>query len=422
MTEVIFQDIQQHLQTELRLARNQIRIALTWFSNQELFRTLLLKLTEGVSVEVMLNQDLLNNRHNGLDWQDFLSRGGKLFWANPAKPILHKFCLIDRTTVLAGSYDWTYLAESNQNSALLLIRENQSLTEQFYTEYENLKDQCQEAGTAQHTTIADGLLYDFLGIKKYLAEDTYQQSVRLNAIGDTQEALNLLDFSAQIDAYTHQLQQLYNFELSQQSKNNTNQESENNYADQIPPTDSPQPELNPYKVSTSQLAQKIEQQNLSLQLLEQADKLLRSGQLEKAKQAFRKVLEKEPKNENAYLGLANVAWQQAKYQQQAEYAFQVLKIDDKNSKAYNMVGLAYDKCNNRREAIRYYNKAIENAPSNYSYYWNRAIAYKNLGQKNEMLADFRKVFNICSLLLKQNPNNAVALKTLQAAQKEIGVG
>jgi phosphatidylserine/phosphatidylglycerophosphate/cardiolipin synthase-like enzyme len=42
-----------------------------------------------------------------------------------------KFAIIDRSVVLAGSYNWTYAAENSNDENLLLFREAAPLAEEY---------------------------------------------------------------------------------------------------------------------------------------------------------------------------------------------------------------------------------------------------------------------------------------------------
>lgn len=124
--------IQNIIQKELFQAKKSIKIAVAWFTNDLLFQPLLLKLQSGVSVELILNKDEINeSEENDIDFSSFLNVGGILHW-NKSKTLMHdKFCIIDDTTVIYGSYNWTNKAEYNDESVAVSKEEKSTLD--FYT-------------------------------------------------------------------------------------------------------------------------------------------------------------------------------------------------------------------------------------------------------------------------------------------------
>ena len=132
MTEHYSYKIQNIIQKELFQAKKSIKIAVAWFTNDLLFQPLLLKLQSGVSVELILNRDEINDSdENDIDFTAFLNVGGILHW-NMSKTLMHeKFCIIDDTTVIYGSYNWTNKAEYNDES--VAVSKDEKSTLDFYT-------------------------------------------------------------------------------------------------------------------------------------------------------------------------------------------------------------------------------------------------------------------------------------------------
>lgn len=117
MVEHYSHKIQNVIQKELFKAQKSIKIAVAWFTNDLLFQPLLLKLQAGVSVELILNKDDINySTENEIDFNAFVEAGGALHW-NRTKTLMHeKFCIIDDSVVIYGSYNWTNKAEYNDES------------------------------------------------------------------------------------------------------------------------------------------------------------------------------------------------------------------------------------------------------------------------------------------------------------------
>lgn len=138
MVEHYNKRIQNIIQKELFKAKDSIKIAVAWFTNDLLFQPLLLKLQTGVSVELVLNKDKINDSEdNDIDFSEFVENGGVLHW-NDSKRLMHeKFCIIDDETVIYGSYNWTNKAELNDES-IAVSKGEQSTTDFYLTSFEKL--------------------------------------------------------------------------------------------------------------------------------------------------------------------------------------------------------------------------------------------------------------------------------------------
>lgn len=130
--------IQNAIQTEIFKAKESIKIAVAWFTNELLLQPLVLKLKEGVSVEIIINNDEINHGgESSLDFTDFLQAGGILRWNNSKQLTHEKFCIIDNRIVITGSYNWTKKAEYNSEVETFYYDEKETI--QFFTEvFENL--------------------------------------------------------------------------------------------------------------------------------------------------------------------------------------------------------------------------------------------------------------------------------------------
>lgn len=126
-------NIQNQIQSLLFQAKESIKIAVAWFTNDLLFQPLLLKLQTGVAVELILNHDDINcSESNIIDFDDFVRKGGILRW-NESNRLLHiKFCVIDSSIVITGSYNWTKKAESNEEQ--ITVYQNEIDTTTYYLE------------------------------------------------------------------------------------------------------------------------------------------------------------------------------------------------------------------------------------------------------------------------------------------------
>lgn len=119
--------IQNVIQKELFAAKHSIKICVAWFTNDLLFQPLLLKLDAGVEVTIITNKDEINCADtNDVDFDEFIRRGGCIYWnerSDKSRLLHHKFCIIDDSVVISGSYNWTNGAEYNDEDITVYSEE-----------------------------------------------------------------------------------------------------------------------------------------------------------------------------------------------------------------------------------------------------------------------------------------------------------
>lgn len=122
--------IQNVIQKELFAAKHSIKICVAWFTNDLLFQPLLLKLDAGVEVTIITNKDEINFADtNDVDFDEFIQRGGCIYWnerGDKSRLLHHKFCIIDDSVVISGSYNWTNSAEYNDEDITVYSDEPES--------------------------------------------------------------------------------------------------------------------------------------------------------------------------------------------------------------------------------------------------------------------------------------------------------
>lgn len=115
---VYFNNIRNEIIGQLKKATREIKVAIAWLTDEDIIRTLTQRAEDGLSVSVVMSESKENFR-NISKWKDFLRFGGKLHIATP-KFLHHKFCIIDSKTIVNGSYNWTYFAQSNDENILVI--------------------------------------------------------------------------------------------------------------------------------------------------------------------------------------------------------------------------------------------------------------------------------------------------------------
>lgn len=138
-TQAFFENIQQEIKIELQKAKRSVVIAVAWFTDSELFNAICKLASQGISVQLLLMNDEINNSC-GIDYEKLIKAGGKVWKAGKGEhdTLMHnKFCVIDEEVVINGSYNWTNKAKQNHES-ITIIRDAE-LAYQFATEFEQIK-------------------------------------------------------------------------------------------------------------------------------------------------------------------------------------------------------------------------------------------------------------------------------------------
>ncbi len=141
-TQAYFENIQGIIAKTLKQANQSILVSVAWFTDQRLFNALVQKAGYGVSVELIIFDDDINN-NSAIDYQRLEEAGGKLYRINTeeSKTLMHnKFCVIDFDTLINGSYNWTNKAKTNHEN-ITITTGDPELANQFIQEFKRLKQQ-----------------------------------------------------------------------------------------------------------------------------------------------------------------------------------------------------------------------------------------------------------------------------------------
>lgn len=142
-TQACFDGIQLHILRELRKAVASIHIAVAWFTDPEIFDYLCQRAREGVRVELIVIKDDINLR-SGLEYKRLSDLGGLFLmvgYRRKRSAMMHnKFCVIDGTTVITGSYNWSRQAQENWEN-ITIIGDHPELARDFLQEFERIIEQ-----------------------------------------------------------------------------------------------------------------------------------------------------------------------------------------------------------------------------------------------------------------------------------------
>lgn len=138
-TEAIFENIAERIQQEIGRAQKSIVIAVAWFTNKNIFTSLLSKAQSGCTISLMISNDEINN-NSQINFTELAQYNSKFYKiGNGETELMHnKFCVIDYSTVITGSYNWSYKAESNFENIIITANDT-ALAEQFISEFNQIR-------------------------------------------------------------------------------------------------------------------------------------------------------------------------------------------------------------------------------------------------------------------------------------------
>lgn len=176
MVNVHFDNIRQHIINALDKASERIIVAVYWFTNEELFDKLIEQIEKGRKVELIIHNDFINNRNTGLNFQQFVDKGGEFYFSDGYNPMHNKFCVIDDQILINGSYNWTYYAENKNRENVLIIEEEKDTIESFINEFDQLKSLTEKVTEIRQLTRFEVDENNVLRARDYLANDIVFQA------------------------------------------------------------------------------------------------------------------------------------------------------------------------------------------------------------------------------------------------------
>lgn len=137
-TDAYFENIASQIKIELNKATSSIYIAVAWFTNLDLFETLVEKAKTDCTVFLMVSNDEIN-QNSSIDFSSLNIGKSRVYWIGDGnKDLMHnKFCVIDNEVVINGSYNWSYKAESNLEN-IIITQGDHALAEQFINEFKSI--------------------------------------------------------------------------------------------------------------------------------------------------------------------------------------------------------------------------------------------------------------------------------------------
>lgn len=189
----------------IQQAEYDIRVAVAWFTDREIFDILCKKAALGLRVKLIVVDDRINRGPGGLNFQRLKEMGGHLTLvpngAEDDSLMHHKFCIIDDETVITGSYNWSKKAQSNDEN-ITVISDAPTLAQEYATAFDGILARFHpDAAPQQDTTVIRQRLELIRNLILLRETDTLSKQIqKLRPIADVLKikALPLIDWHAYV--------------------------------------------------------------------------------------------------------------------------------------------------------------------------------------------------------------------------------
>lgn len=238
MENIYFHDLESVVKENLSKATKRVRIAVAWINfniYEEIFSYLLIN---NVKLQIIVNFDIKNSRYcKEISMIEQLGAKIKMLEMPTNYQYMHnKFCIIDDTSALIGSYNWTINA-TYKNFESLLITDNRLVVKKLVDEFKYLKSlsikeimnlqnikSCRECGgpiinicvleqEEDDKTQVD--VYSMCNCrKKNILHDFYDISLFYNLISINERFSEISDFEISDKNTVSQYEAEYDFEIS----------------------------------------------------------------------------------------------------------------------------------------------------------------------------------------------------------------
>ena len=143
-----FSQIHKVIIGHLSQAQYEIVAAIAWFTDRDIFDVLCAKAREGVIVSIALIGDKINQGPGALNFHRLTNFGGRVIFLPPGsrdEPVMHhKFCVIDASTVITGSYNWSQKARSNDEN-ITVVSDASDFAAKFLVTFDSILDRASHA-------------------------------------------------------------------------------------------------------------------------------------------------------------------------------------------------------------------------------------------------------------------------------------
>lgn len=380
--EAFFSGIAKQILTELLKANKNLKIAVAWFTNEDLFEELCRKIQSGLSVELIIINDAINNNLGGLNLQKFVDLGGRLYFGHSENLMHHKFCIIDDTKLINGSYNWTYYAEY-KNFENILILNDEDIINSFLKEFKQMMDNLERVSKVEPIPVD---ITNLIASQSYLdtyIEEYYYKSYRYETVGDYDNAIKTAQRALDLKPTHHHI----NKQIQNLNKKISGSGS----------------------IIYSDVNQTLNNQLADFnQFLKKGVRAYRRKDFVLSKELFLKALSLNNEYGELYFWIALCCWRLNEHSGIIKNCNQAIGLNEKYALAFNLRGIAHIESDDFKKGIDDFTTAITLKPDFYKAYFNRGLVYKKMGDNGASDKDFRKVIEILSSYIRLNEDDEEA--------------
>ncbi len=179
LTDAYFENIQATIRKELLMAKRTVYAAVAWFTDDVLFQTLLELQRRNVLIQLCVVEDDINFKDNGLPFKSLIGDLGK-FFAISGDKMHHKFCVIDESVVITGSYNWTYkAANAGKDENIIVTSGDWEIAQKFIQEFLKITGQEFAGGNTDLNKVLKRCKVILQLLQLDEVEDVHKQAKRL---------------------------------------------------------------------------------------------------------------------------------------------------------------------------------------------------------------------------------------------------
>lgn len=170
------EEILKQLQNHLTYARKSLKIAVSWFTNYSLFKQLKQMANEGIKIQIIINNDLINNGGYCLNLNELIENENvELSLVEYPHLLHHKFVIIDDDLLITGSYNWTRFSGKNYEN--MVVINDDVIIEQFSNEFDELVEKAEYKRVDKMPEyVKERPEYDRSAFKQYITEELDAQA------------------------------------------------------------------------------------------------------------------------------------------------------------------------------------------------------------------------------------------------------
>lgn len=170
------EEILKQLQNHLTYTRKSLKIAVSWFTNYSLFKQLKQMANDGIKIQMIINNDLINNGGYCLNFNELLENENvELSLVEYPHLLHHKFVIIDDDLLITGSYNWTRFSGKNYEN--MVVVNDEVIIEQFSNEFDELVENAEyKCVDKMPDYVKERPEYDRSAFKQYITEELDAQA------------------------------------------------------------------------------------------------------------------------------------------------------------------------------------------------------------------------------------------------------